>query len=347
MADPLVVQLANEFREQLRAREAASVSEMARRWLAVEQALEQQVVALALELAAQREAGQAISRSKVFRLQRYQLLLLQVQDELRRFNAFAEGRIDMETLQNTVQGFQNAAELIGAAALPQPLPGGGGQDGQVEITFNRLGIEAAETVAAIARAGQPLGRILERSYPLAVEALTNKLVNGIAQGINPREVARQAVAEGLSEGLNHILLVARDQGNRSYREASRQQYQQSGVVTGYMRLAAKGPKQIGRTCLACLALDGTVYKTDEFMAVHAGDRCSMVPIVAGFKPVTWQSGEAYFKSLPRDVQAEWMGPGRWELWKTGQFEFGRLAKIVENDTWGPSAQVRPVAELMR
>lgn len=341
MADPLVVTLANEFREQLLQREAASVAEMARHWLAVEAALQDQFLRLAEELTAKREAGEAISRSKVFRLERYQLLLLQVQDELRRFNVFAEGRIEAAALQNVVQGFQNAAELIQAVAGEQ---GSGGAGGRVEITFNRLGIEAAQNIVAVARAGQPLNRILERSYPAAVEGLTNKLVNGIAQGVSPRTVAQQAVAEGLSEGLNHILLVARDQGNRNYREASRQQYQRSGVVEGYRRLASRQP---GRTCLACIALDGTVYPTDELMELHPQDRCTMVPIVTGFKPVTWTAGEAYFKSLPRDVRADWMGPARWELWQAGQFEFRQLAKIVENDTWGPSAQVRPLAELVR
>jgi ADP-ribosyltransferase exoenzyme len=215
---------------------------------------------------------------------------------------------------------------------------------RVEIVFNRLGIEAAENIVAIARAGQPLNRILERSYPQAVEGITSRLVNLVAQGINPRTVARQVVAEGLSEGLNHILLVARDQGNRNYREGSRQQYQRSGVVNGYRRLAAKQP---GRTCLACIALDGTVYPTDEFMPLHPQDRCVMVPIVEGFKPITWTAGETYFKSLPREVQADWLGPARWDLWKTGQFEFRQLATIQPNDTWGPGAQVTSVANLLK
>lgn len=337
MAEPLVVSLANEFRQELLAREASAVAAMARRWLAIEAAIETEVLQLAEDLAAERDAGKSFSTWKLYRMLRYQRLLLQLQELLSAFNVRSEGEIGTTAAQNALQGLQDAITMIDAAIIDA-----GGQ--AVQVAFDRLGSEAAENIAALARAGQPLNRLLERSYPLAVEAITNQLISGTALGLNPREVARRVVQQGLADGLNHILLVARDQGIRSYRLAGWQQYQTSGVVESYTRLAAKQP---GRTCLACLALDGTVWPTNRLMPLHPQDRCSMVPNIIGFARIGFDSGETYFRTLPRDEQLAWMGPERFALWDAGQFEFRQMAKVVENRTWGSSAQVRPLRELRK
>jgi SPP1 gp7 family putative phage head morphogenesis protein len=330
---PLVVSLADEFRQEILAREAAAVQEMAQRWLRIEAAIEAEAVALAEEIAQAQAAGQTVKISKIKRLERYRRLLAQLESLLSDYNGYAAGKIDQTATQNATQGLNDAGLLLDTVIS---------ENGLVGVAFDRLGIEAAENIVSIARAGQPLNQILERSYPLAVDAITDRLVSGVALGINPRQVARRMVQEGLAQGLNHILLVARDQGNRSYRLAGWQQYQQSGVVESYTRLAAKQP---GRTCLACIALDGKVYPVAELMELHPQDRCSMVPNVRGLPRVQFESGESFFRSLDREQQREWMGPERFELWRSGAFEFKEMAKIVDNRTWGPSAQVRPVKEL--
>jgi SPP1 gp7 family putative phage head morphogenesis protein len=142
--------------------------------------------------------------------------------------------------------------------------------------------------------------------------------------------------------LQHVLLVARDQQNRAYRTASLQQYRQSGVVTGYRRLAAKND----RTCAACLALDGREYPTDELMPLHPQDRCTMVPTVRGLPPVPYETGETWFNRQSETVQRDILGPGRYEAWQAGRFAFADLASVRENDVWGASAQVTPLRELV-
>jgi hypothetical protein len=156
-------------------------------------------------------------------------------------------------------------------------------------------------------------------------------------------VARRMVADGLSQGLNHILLVARDQKIRAYREASRQQYERSGVVQKYRRIAAKNT----RTCMACIALDGTVWKTSELMPLHPQDRCAMIPIVDGFKPVeSDENAREWFRDQPEDVQREMMGPGKFEAWQDRKFRLNQLATVRENRTWGPGAQVTTLGDLL-
>ncbi|MEM7345913.1 MAG: minor capsid protein [Chloroflexota bacterium] len=335
MTDPLVVQLTREYRQKLLDRDASATAEMVQRWQTVEQSLLQSIIELSTYMAEERTAGNEISYNKLLQLRRYQRLLGQIQLQLAQYNAFADGLISNNVNTNIQDGLVDALNLIDAA-LPE-------DQSVVNIAFDRIGVEATENIAALARAGNPLNQILERSYPLAAAALTDKLLIGTARGINPREVARSAVREGLAQGLNHILLVARDQQIRAYREASRQQYQASNVVKQYMRIAAKQT----RTCMACLALDGTIYDTDQLMALHPQCRCAMIPLVDGFDPPQFQRGEDWFKQLSPEVQKKMMGEGAYAAWQEGQFEFSRLAKVTKNKTWGPSTRVRPLKELVK
>jgi hypothetical protein len=149
--------------------------------------------------------------------------------------------------------------------------------------------------------------------------------------------------EGLTDGLQHVLLVSRDQSLRAWRTASLQQYQASGVVTGYKRLAAKNQ----RTCPACLALDGAVYPTNQMMPLHPQDRCAMVPIVRGLAAPAGLSGEVWFRQQPADVQANILGPGRYQLWERGAFQFQDLATISDAGVWGRSAQVTSLETLQQ
>lgn len=332
MADPLYVTLAKEFRERLLAQDAALAGEMAQRWLKVERSLQGDIQALVEKLARLREADPQANavkiRNALLRREDYARLLAQVQGQLRRFGA--EGLISTAVNGLAAQGLADGAALIEAVA-----PGVGG-------LFNRLGSEAVENIVAVARAGQPLARLLANAYPLGASGITDKLVEGVARGINPRETTRRILREGLSQALNHILLVSRDQQIRAYREASRQQYQASGVVQGYRRLAAKND----RTCMACLALYGTVYDTADFMPLHPQDRCAMVPIVAGFDPPVTESGEAWFKRQAEATQIKMMGGEKWAAWQQGKFEFNQLVTVRDNATWGPGAQVTSLKDLL-
>lgn len=332
MAEPLVVRLANEYRQQLAEREAGAVREMVEGWLKVEQALEANIADLVEKLAEKQAAGQAISEAELFRLDRYRALLAQTLEQVSRFNGQAASRIDELQQQAAGQGLENATDLIEATART------------VSLTFDRLGVEATENLVAVARAGQPLNRLLAAAYPQGVTGMTDQMIRGVALGINPREVTRRILREGLAQSLNHVLLVTRDQHLRAYREATRQQYRHSRVVYGYRRLAAKQP---GRTCLSCLALDGQEQKLNELIPVHPQDRCSIIPVLKGFEPVQIVSGENYFKSLTEENQREWMGIDRYNAWKEGRFRFEDMAKVIDNTSvWGPSLQVRSLKELL-
>lgn len=328
MPDPLVVIAAREFQAALLGREDVAMLEMARRWLGVERALEGEIEALA-EWMAEREE---ISAAALFRMERYERLQGQLLAEMQQYQNYAQLQIANQQELNALAGIQDAAALTQATADYYGA----------RLAFDILSVEAVENIVALARAGQPLGTLLEAAYPQAATAIADKLVQGVSLGFNPRKTAKMVVKQGLSQGLNHIQLVARDQQIRAYRTAALQQYRASGVVSGYRRLAAKND----RTCAACLALDGSEQETQELMALHPQDRCTVVPNLRRFKPVPFETGEEWFKRQSPGVQRRILGDGTYEAWKDGKFEFRMLAKQGEHPVWGPTVRVRPLKELI-
>ena len=332
MPDPLVVRLANEFRRQLQARDAVQMAEMARRWLQVDRRLRGEINWLTQEVYARWwEGGAHGDRRTLLELDRYRALLAQVQREMQAYQRYAEEAITTGQATRAQMGIHDAGRLIEAAS-----------GGEIYAGFRRLPVEAVHNIVALARGGQPLARLLETAYPQAAEGITALLLEGTALGWNPRRTAARIMDDGLAQGLNHILLVARDQQIRAYRTAALQQYRESGLVVSYRRLAAKHP----RTCLACLALDGREYPTEELMPLHPQDRCAMVPVVKGFAPIQFETGEAWFGRQSPATQAAMMGPGRYEAWTKGEFAFRELATVKPNEVWGPRAQVTPLKDLL-
>ena len=330
---PKSVAAANEYREALIGKDEAAAVGMARRWLVVEKAIMGDLEKLVAQIEAAKAAGIEVSRVWLIRQERYISLLGQLTGEVNKFTRYAGGVID---------GLQEAAVDFALLTAEELILATAGDVGAVALTFDRLSTEAAENIAALARAGQPLNTILQANYPLAVDAITERLITGVAVGINPRQVARDIVRDGLSQAYRHTVLVARDQHLRAYRMATAQAYKSSGVVTRYRRLAAKND----RTCLACLALDGEIFDLGELMPLHPQDRCTMLPILARFQPVNFQTGEDWFKRQPESYQRKALGPGRFDLWQRGGFQFKQLATVRNNDIWGPGAVVTPLRDLM-
>lgn len=378
MAEALVSYLAGLFNQELDQNLQTAVDEMAARWIGVKKELETEITLLATELAnppgglpeldpltqqvkIYLEAGYPTAKIEkmlysqgilhipdvtpkapvkewqLARLQRYARLLAQIEAELEKYNVKSAAPI-IEQLQNDAA---YSAIKNGLALIDAELSLSGGD--VVNTTFDRLPVEAVQNVVAIARAGQPLNTLLKAAYPAAASGITRLLVNGTALGWNPRKTAREALNQGLAQGLNHILLVARDQQIRAYREASRQTYEKASMVESYTRLAAKN----ARTCPACLALDGTEYPTNVLMALHPQDRCTMRPNVRGLPRVTGISGKDWFERQPEEIQKRILGKGKWQAWKDGKFRFEQLATVKDNPTWGPSAQVTSLEELLR
>lgn len=328
---PLVVDVMTAHRAALLRRERTQMRAMAQQWLTVERALQSEVVRFT-ERVRQDGLTPGQIRSRQFQLDRFASLLRQVQTELVRYTDYAAPLISGQQREYAATGASHAADAISAV---------GTQYG-VAVGFDRLPVAAVENMAGLAGDGSPLRSLLQGSFGVGADGMFNQLIAGVALGRNPRVVARMMVRDGLSQSLTRMLLIARTEQLRVYREASRQAYIHSGVVEQYKRLSAKNR----RTCAACLMADGQVYDLDVPFEEHPAGRCTTVPVVAGLPPVQWQEGRDWFVAQSPDVQRSILGPGRYNAWKDGVFDLDQLVSRRENPTWGAALVPTPLRDLL-
>ena len=262
---------------------------------------------------------------------------------------FAEQAGDSITqAQRTAVGLaQRSTERTVAAGLPRGIS----MDSlaRLGLGWNRLPEEAFANFVGISGDGQPVGRLLAELGSDAAPEVRGAISEGISLGKGPRQTAELVrVAAGMP--LSRALRITRTETNRAYREATRLQYaNNSQVVKGYRRLAAKDDT----TCLACIALDGTLYELDEPLNEHPNGRCAIVPEVLDYAdlgldvPRTEQPENArdWLSRQPEARQRGILGDRRFDAVQEGRIGLGDLATVKSNRVWGDAAVVKSAREL--
>lgn len=320
------VAIANQFRAELQAQNASAMAELTKRWRTVEAALKAEVEALAFQMSQAKADGQTVSESQLYANERYQALLVQLQRELAKYNADAAAIIQAQQLSFASMGAEQATAWLRYS-------------GAIQGSFTQLNSGTFENITALARADNPLALLLSNAYPETAQAMTDALWSGLALGKNPRITARMMVIDGLTTSLNHALLVTRDQSIRAARVATLQQYQTSGFVVAYKRIAARQR----RTCLACLLTDGQVYPLTQPFHAHCQCRCGCIPILkTNHREISWQTGKTWLEAQSSQEQREILGTQRYALWKTGRIRLEDFVSIKHSEVWGDSFYPTPV-----
>lgn len=331
MAEPLVLQLTRRFKASLASGEQEAVKAMTRQWMRLQDQLEANVEAVALELRDADREGRKPDPRMVWENQRYQSLLAQLNNEMARVVPDAERQIQDVQREAIDLGLQHAQQSIAASYFGA---------GKIAPTFNMLPKEALQNMVGFVADGTPLGSLLRTAYGTAGPAIGDLLVTGTALGWNPRKVTSKALEAGAA-GLGNMLTIARTEQMRAYREADRAQMAASGVVEYYVRLVTHS----ARTCMACLAAEGEKYELREELRDHPNGRCVAVAKCEGVPLPSFESGESWFAKQAPDVQQRMMGAGKYAAWKEGKFEFDQLAVRTINPTWGDGVRPATLAEL--
>lgn len=340
--EPLVVQRMREFKALLLAREQLQMQEMAKRWIGVEQALDANISALAEQAAAQAAEGKPMTQAQLWRMYQYRSLLGQTTEQFEQYAGYADAEITRKQAELAKMGIEHSEQAIQLSYW---------QGGRMGVYFDRLPVEAVQTMIGLAGNGAPIGELLKlrmvrdaagNPLPGVWDRLTQTLVNGTALGKNPRDTAR-AMRADLTGGLQKALVIARSEQLRVYRMASAEAYRESGVVTGMKRLSAHD----ARVCAACLADDGKLYGLNEPLSDHPNGRCTGVPVVKNLPQVKWTAGEAWFKAQDESTQQAILGRDYWEAWHDGAFKFNALTTHTRDATWGGGITVTPLAELVK
>lgn len=319
----------NQHRDALRAREDATMRELARRWLQVEHALQDSVDALALELANMDGAPNTV---QIWQSQRYVRLRQQIAAQVANYRHFAENLIAAEQGTAINMAINHSAALINTVAL----------DVGATVDFNRLPVETVNAIIGQSGDGSPLAAILADASKAGEDALRRQLITGLALGKNPVELARAAMRKGLGTTFTRTPTIYRTEMLRAYRYTSLESYRGSGVVTGYKRLSARDSS----VCPACLFADGTIYELASEFDSHVNCRCSITPIVKGY-PLNIGTGQEWFNRQNEATQRTMLGKGRFELWRDGKVELSDMVTRVENADWGGALVPTTVNELTR
>lgn len=267
MTTPETIEAMRRYRRLLEAREAATMQELARRWVRLERALADQLELLATDIAARQAAGQAVSADLVRLSKRYLSLQQQVLAELSQYAGFAAETIAAEQRWMMAAGVQHGSELLRAAL-------------SVRGGFDVLPTAALEHMAGYVADGSPLRQYFARMYPSAMQGIMDALFEGLARGQGPRQIAKR-MRDEMGVAARTAINSARTEPLRVYREASLAQYRKSGLVDGYIRVASKSV----RTCMACLAQDGEWFPLDVPFAEHNMGRCVAPGTVVSGPPV--------------------------------------------------------------
>ena len=323
------------FRKLLEAQDARASAQVVRAYAPVYRQLQRDTQAL-VKIA----QAQGLKPWQAMRMQRMKDLEKQFLASASRFSKAAGDTVTASQRAAVGLGRRGARQAV-AAGLPRGVTME--NLANIGLEWNRLPEEAFTNFVGISGDGQPIGDLLAPLGPEAAAPIKDAIGNGIALGKSPRETAQlMRVAAGIP--LSRALLIARTETNRAFRESTRLQYaNNSQVVTGYRRMATKDDT----TCMACIALDGTLYKLDEPLNEHPNGRCAIVPETITYKdlgldvemPPQPENGQSWFMNQGKAVQKRMLGPSRFRAYQTGDLNLADLVEIRSSPIWGDAAGV--------
>lgn len=326
MPEPDVIRAMRTFREAIAARDEKMLRTLVQRWAVLERQLEAQILGLAQEAAERAASGRPVSLHMVHQWGRYERLISQTQAEMARYADTAATLIGREQQAQMMLGIEHAAQALG---LLEPGIAG---------AFDVLPVAAFENMIGLVSDGSPLRTYLLKVYPQAAQAMMDALMKGMGLGWGAEKMARE-MRQGAAVGLRSAMNTARTETTRAYRAASLGQYQSTGVVEGYVRLAAKST----RTCAACLMMDGKWFPLETPFEEHVCGRCTPVPTIKGREASrSWTTGREYFEGLNEGQQRQILGKGLFDAWKAGKIGLEDVPVLHEDPMWGNSWGVAPV-----
>lgn len=325
MAEPDVVRVAREYREQLARNEDAALKRMSRFWVKMERGLMADYQALAQEVLDRKAAGMPVPRQFIYTMERYRSMMEQIQKEMPYYQTTVEDLIKQYQSKNYQLGIDGANEIIKAAHPSSDV-------------WTKVYKDAAETAAGFAGNGAPLHDLLQTDYGASSERILDSLVSGVGLGKGYKEIARD-MADAMAYDYDRSMRIARTEINRSYRLANAEQYRRSGVVEKVLRLCFKPT-----ACFACLEMDGEECPRG-ICEDHPNGKCTTIVVTTGGVVPDWEKGSEWLMYQSEEDQRRIMGDGRFDLWKNFGVDPRDMVYMKPNDVWGAAPAVRSLKEL--
>lgn len=318
--------LAEQFRDELLARDGVALRRQARALVLVVRRLDERINDLAETLAQRARNGGRVTPGALVRLAEFRELRAQALAELRGYVGDSAAVIEAAQGTNVEAAIEETRALV-AAQFPRGVTWAA--LAELGTTWATLDQSALSFMVGRLGDGSPLrayleARIVRGTIAQVVDALTTGIID------NPTVTAR-ALRRQFAGGMTQALRISRTETLRSYRDAARASYQENpGLVRGYRRHAALDI----RTCAACWLLDGTLYASQSDMEEHVQGRCYLSPVLVSWRELGFPgvpdvqqppTGRERFDDMNEDEQRRLIGNNRqWELYRSGRIGVGDL-----------------------
>lgn len=332
MPDPgRIYQVVEKHRRDLLRNERRAASAMVREYGAAWQRVKTQLDALTELIEAARKAGEEVNPSWLFRQNRLQSLLGQVETEIARFVDYAEPEISRQQREAVEAAQRHVQEQVGVLA----------DDATILAKFDRLAADAVSDLIGFTESG-PLRELLDEMGPQVSRGFREAMIESLVVGRNPRETARR-IRKEFSAGLARTLRISRTETLRVYREATRRNYQENeNIISGWMWLCAKQ----ARTCAACLAMDGTIHPLSERLNDHPNGRCTSIAVPKNATLPPRDTGKQWFDKQDEVTQRKILGSAGYEAYKAKAVTLDDFVGLRKSRDWGSTRYARSLRSIV-
>lgn len=289
-----------------------------------------------------------------FQTKRWAQDSLAMQAALERYTKVAEGITTDSQGEAIGLGTNDMGALINAE-MPESLG----------YSYAHPDDRALRAMVGFTQNGAPLSSLFERLAPDMMASVRQTLLTGIALGTNPSTLAYQ-LRGPLGIPLWRSLTIARTETLRAYREGQRATIAANAdVLEGWVWRCARDR----RSCEVCWANDGQVFPLDlpdgtmvvaisdvPGMEEHVNGRCTLVPRAKSYAEILgdpslpdnrpkWATGPEAFAGLDPAIQAEILGPGKFDLYQRG-YPITDMWQRSGSAEWGTSRVSRPLRDML-
>lgn len=324
----LIYQVVERHRRELLRMERQAASEMVRVYGASWARISDSLGNLIRQIDDLRREGEDVAVSWLFQQRRLAALQEQVEAELARFSEYADPQIRNSQWQAVNSAERHIREQLDTY--------------RVDYGFMRLPTEAVEDLVGFLGNGSPLRSLLDEMGPTVSAGFRQALIDGVALGENPREVARRVRRE-YATGLSRTLRIARTETLRSYREATKRNYEANeDIIEGWVWVAAHQP----RTCPMCLAMDGTVHPLSETLDDHPNGRCTAIPKLRNVPLPQTKTGAEWLEEQDEETQRRVLGSAGYEAYQGGAVKLADFVGQRSSREWGTTRYARSLKDIL-
>lgn len=358
MPEPSGLQAAHDrYMRRLESREREALNRLARGYADAWRVMRDQLVANVARIQrAQASPDGIVPLNLVLQDQRLRALIDQSEAEIRRLGRLgAEVAEDLQRFgaESAIRDSDEAMRAAWRDRLSAVLDPDTRRALRDLPSWARIPTSALEDLYGFTAEGSPLATLFDAIGPQARAGWESALVQGLARGLNPRDVAAMA-QRATATGMARAMTIARAEMLRAYRQASGRNYQaNSDVVREWVWISA-GER---RTCAACLGLHGSVHPVTEIMSSHSNCRCSMAPRTRTLKEIlgvdvpgddsqiSVPTGDSIFSRLSDDDKRVVLGgPGALAAWKAGEVTLSDFIGLRRSPVWGDSHYQRSLRD---